>query len=158
MVKSSPLCVLTATLSESELEAVKKAMGRRKEPLLVAQGPIGSHTKIVTLRRPSSDVDFLGRRRVDGTWQHGILDQLRFLFLDRFLAALKTGSPFPRTIVFFRSFDTLVRVNSWLTDMTGQQTLDETMWCMNHSSLDTPDEAVIHARRDEYLLFLTTNR
>ena len=99
MVKSSPMCVMTATITTSELAEVKRMMGRSREPLVVAQGPIGSHTKIVTLRRPSSDVDFLGRRLANGSWQKGILDQLRFLFLDRFLQA---GSSFPKTIVFFR--------------------------------------------------------
>ena len=77
-------------------------MGRRRAPLLVAEGPIRGHTKICTIRRPSSDVDFLRRQLVDGSRQPGILELLRFLVLDKFLEALRTGQNFPRTIIFFR--------------------------------------------------------
>ena len=102
MVKHAPICILTATITPDELSTVKKLMGRRKAPLLVADGPIGGHTKICTIRRPSSDVDFLGRTLVNGSRQPGILELLRFLALDKFLEALRTGQNFPRTIIFFR--------------------------------------------------------
>ena len=99
MTKHAPICVLTATITPDELSRVKKLMGRRRAPLLVADGPIGSHTKICTIRRPSSDVDFLGRTLVDGSRQPGILELLRFLVLDRFL---RDSQNFPTTIVYFR--------------------------------------------------------
>ena len=177
MPKQAPICVLTATITPEELSTVKKYMGRPKAPLLVADGPVGGHTKICTIRRPSSDVDFLGRTLVDGSRQPGILELLRFLALDRFLEALRTGQNFPRTIIYFRwsilqlslldmcspqpphrSFETMVFVNSWLIGETGLQTLDETLWCMNHASLHASDDAVLMARKEEYYLFLTTNR
>ena len=85
-----------------ELSSVKKLMGRRRAPLLVAEGPIRGHTKICTIRRPSSDVDFLRRQLVDGSRQPGILELLQFLALDRFLEALRDGHDFPRTIIYFR--------------------------------------------------------
>ena len=102
MSKHSPICVLTATITPDELATVKKLMGRRRAPLLVADGPIGSHTKICTVRRPSSDVDFFGRELVDGSKQPGILHLLQFLALDRFLSAFRNGHSFPRTIIYFR--------------------------------------------------------
>ena len=104
MAKCAPICILTATITPTELATVKKLMGRRKEPLLVADGPVGGHTKICTIRRPSSDVDFLGRTLADGSQQPGILDLLRFLVLDRFLSAHRAGTldNFPCSIVFFR--------------------------------------------------------
>ena len=52
----------------------------------------------------------------------------------------------------------MVFVNSWLIGETGLQTLDETLWCMNHASLHPSDDAVLMARKEEYNLFLTTNR
>ena len=101
----APICVLTATITADELSQVKTMIGRRKEPLLVADGPIQSHSKICFVRRPSSDVPLLGRVKVDGTFQSGDLDYLRTLVLDDFISTVKRGPPydgFPKTVIFFR--------------------------------------------------------
>ena len=105
MPKSAPIAVMTATITPEELTEVKKELGRKKEPILVSEGPIKSHAKICTLRRPSSDVDFLGRTKADGSRQPGILELLRTLVLDKLLSVLRRGPPyddFPRTMIFFR--------------------------------------------------------
>ena len=48
--------------------------------------------------------------------------------------------------------------NVYLRRKTGLQTLDTAMWAMNHSSLSQSDDAVLMARKDRYILYLTTNR
>lgn len=106
MVKGSPICVLTATITAEELAKVKQMIGRRKEPLLVAQGPIQSNSKISFIRRPSSEVPLLGKTRADGSFQAGDLDYLRVLVLDKFINTVQNGLPkstFPKCVVFFRS-------------------------------------------------------
>ena len=105
MVKGSPICILTATITPEELTKVKQMIGRRKEPLLVAQGPIQSHSKISFIRRPSSEVPLLGKTRADGSFQSGDLDYLRVLVLDEFIHTVKNGlsnSNFPKSVIFFR--------------------------------------------------------
>ena len=49
-------------------------------------------------------------------------------------------------------------VNSYLLSVLGKQTLAESPWAMNHASLTPTDEAFIMARRNEYILYLTTVR
>ena len=49
-------------------------------------------------------------------------------------------------------------VNSFLLNILGMQYLDSSPWAINHSSLSTTDEAVLMARKEQYLLYLTTNR
>lgn len=102
MAKHSPLAVLTATITAQELEVVKKLLDRKREAVLLAEGPIRSNAKICTIRRPSSDVDFLGRKLSDGTWQPGMLAMLETLFLNKYVESLKGGAPCPRTMIFFR--------------------------------------------------------
>ena len=52
----------------------------------------------------------------------------------------------------------MVRVNSFLLNVLGMQYLDTSLWAMNHASLSPTDEAVLMARKEEFLLYLTTNR
>ena len=84
---------------------VKQMIGRRKQPLLVAAGPILSQSKICSVRRPSSDVHLLGSTRADGTFQPGVLEFLSTIVLDDFISTVRRGRPhlgFPKTIIFFR--------------------------------------------------------
>ena len=111
MAKAAPIAILTAPVTTEELATVKKMLGRKKDPILVAEGPIRRHAKICTVRRPSSDVDFLGRAKADGSWQPGILEMLRTLALDKFLSVVQRGPPyddFPSTMIFFRSESFLI--------------------------------------------------
>ena len=108
MVKGSPICVLTATITSEELAKVKEMIGRRKEPLLVAQGPVQSNTKISFIRRSSSEVPLLGKTRADGSFQPGDLDYLRVLVLDNFVRHVQNGRPsssFPKTLIFCRQIE-----------------------------------------------------
>ena len=96
--------------------------GRKGRMLVVAEGPVNDHAKIVTVRRPTSQVPFLGRVMSDGRRQAGLLDLLRLLVLDRFAEAVKNGppfAPFKKTMIFFRSGDAMTYVNWWLIDQTG---------------------------------------
>lgn len=104
MARGAPICILTATITDAELAKVTAMVGRRREPLVVAAGPILSHTKICCVRRPSSNVHLLGSTRMDGSHQAGDLEFLRAIVLDDFIAAVRVGAleDFPKTIVFFR--------------------------------------------------------
>ena len=105
LTKQASVAVLTATITEEELKTVKKALSRKHEPFLLAEGPIRRNAKICTFRRPSSDVDFLGRTLSDGTWQPGMLQVLKTLHLDNYVEWLKNGAESgscPRTMIFFR--------------------------------------------------------
>ena len=104
MVRNSPICALTATMTPAELSSLIKSIGRRVPPLLVAQGPIQSNSKISFIRRPSSDVPLLGKRQADGSFKPGDLAILRVLVLDQFMDAVRRGtlSSFPKAVVFFR--------------------------------------------------------
>ena len=106
MSRGAPICIMTATITLEELTKVIGMIGRKKEPLLVAAGPILSHTKICCVRRPSSSVHLLGRTKADGSHQPGDLAYLRTIVLDDFIRTVQHGmmpyTGFPRTIVFFR--------------------------------------------------------
>ena len=104
LVKGSPICVLTATITHSELAYISGMFGKKRQPFLVAAGPILSHTKICSVRRPSSNVHFLGNYLPDGSILPGGLQFLDTLVLGDFKRAVQQGTlgSFPKTIIFFR--------------------------------------------------------
>lgn len=104
LAKGSPICVLTATITHSELAIVSGMFGRKREPFVVAAGPILSHTKICIVRRPSSNVHFLGDYLPDGSILPGALQFLDTLVLGDFKRAVQEGTleNFPKSIIFFR--------------------------------------------------------
>ena len=121
-VPGSPVAAFTATLNSTEKDEVVRMAGRQGRMLVVAEGPVNDHAKIVTVRRPTSQVPFLGRVMADGTRQPGLLALLRLLILDRFVETVRGGRPFPgfkKTMIFFRSGDSMTHVNSWLISQTG---------------------------------------
>ena len=180
LVKGSPICILTATITHSELALVSGMLGRKRDAFLVAAGPILSHIKINIVRRPSSSVHFLGNYLPDGSILPGDLQFLDTLVLGDFKRRVKQGTlaGFPKTIIFFRQADTfkcfsgfpwlintcvrssenLVMVNSHLLNVLGKQSLDSSPWAMNHASMTPTDEAFLMTRKNEYSLWLTTPR
>ena len=104
LARGSPICILTATITPEELAQVTAMFGQRRKPLLVASGPILSHTKICCVRRPGSNVHLLGSTRMDGSHQPGDLEFLRAIVLDKFVDSVRLGTleDFPKTIIFFR--------------------------------------------------------
>ena len=108
LVKGSPICILTATITHSELALVSGMLGRKREAFLVAAGPILSHIKVNIVRRPSSSVHFLGNYLPDGSILPGDLQFLDTLVLSDFKRRVKQGTlaGFPKTIIFFRQVDT----------------------------------------------------
>ena len=159
-VPKAPIGCFTATITESELRTVQTVAGRKKPMTVLAQGPVQRNFKLVCIQRPPSQVDFLGCIDAKGAFKPGLLLLLRTLVLDEFLSKFRAGdlASFPTTIVFFRSSESMVNCNMWLMDETGERTYDTSSFAMNHSSLATSDETVIHSRREEYKLYLTTNR
>ena len=61
-------------------------------------------------------------------------------------------------ILFNRSSENLVMVNSHLLNVLGKQSLDVSAWAMNHASMTPTDEAFLMTRKNEYSLWLTTPR
>lgn len=159
-VPKAPIGCFTATITNDELRTVQTLAGRKKPMVVLAQGPIQGNFKVCLISRPPSQVPFLGCTNSKGVFQPGLLHLLRLLVLDDFLARFwrKDLESFPKTIIFFRSSEAMAHCNSYLMEKTGLRTLDITPFAMNHSSLSSTDEEVIDSRRDEYHLFLTTNR
>ena len=91
---SAPVAAFTATITDDEVQTVQGLVGRNRQMLVIGNGPIMSHHKIVMLRRPSSQVDLLGSSTARGTFQPGLLHLLRVLLLDRFDSAVRGGRPF----------------------------------------------------------------
>ena len=52
----------------------------------------------------------------------------------------------------------MVMVNSHLLNVLGKQSLDKSPWAMNHASLTPTDEAFLMARKNDFILYLTTVR
>ena len=153
--------MMTATITHEEMEDVIKLSGRRKRPVVVAEGPVRSHHKLQMVRRPSSQVPLQGYVDAEQTVVPGLLQLLCILVLDRFVMAVKQGEPFDhfkKTLIFFRDSNQMALVNSWLITTTGYQTYDDSPFAMNHATLSTSDEAMLMRRKNKILLYLTTNR
>ena len=159
-VPKAPLGCFTATITDSELRTVQIVAGRKKPMTIIAQGPIQRNFKVCLVQRPPSQVPFIGCTNAKGIFKPGLLHLLRLLLLDEFLAKFKAGdlARFPTTMIFFRSSVAMSQCNSYLIQKTGQRTYDNTLFAMNHSNLSATDEAILHSRREQYRLFLTTNR
>lgn len=161
LVDGAPLAVFSATLTHGEVKSVKKYAGRKKPMAVVAVGPMLNNTKICVLKRPPSQIPFLGKDDVSGRDVPGLLALLKRLVLNKFVAAASAGSPFhhfKKTIIFFRSMRDMLKVNGWLISQLGGGRFDSSLFCMNHSNVSKSGQAVIRARLDSYLLFLTTSR
>ena len=163
LVPGSPISILTATLTAKEKEDLLRSMGRRpRPPITIAEGPIQQHHKVCFLRRPSSQSPLQGRYN-PSTDHHdpGLLHLLRVLCLDKFVDAVKSGKPykeFPKTMIFFKSSDHMMMINSWLYQQTGYSTCDESPYVMNHATVADTDQAFMLVRSGEILMWLTTNR
>ena len=140
---------------------MKSLIGKKKELVVVADGPLQSNHKITLIRRPSSQVDLLGSTTAKGEFQPGLLHLLRLLVLDRFVACVRDGrpyGPFKKCIIFFRSSEDMAQVNCWLMNETGYKLYSDAPFAMTHASLSSSDEGVLQSRRSNILLFLTTSR
>ena len=160
---ASPVAAFTATITEDEVKTVQGLVGRNRQLLVIGDGPIMSHHKIVMIRRPSSQVHLLGSSTARGTFQPGLLHLLRVLLLDRFVSCVRGGRPFgnfKRAIIFFRCTRVMGEVNSWLMSQTGYKSYIDAPFVMTHSKLSKSDEAVLQCRikSGDILLFLTTSR
>ena len=159
LVTDAPAAVFSATLTESEVKSVKTAAARPM--VVVAVGPLLNNSKIVVLKRPASQVPMIGKDDAHGREVPGLLHLLDRLVLKRFVTAASAGPPyvgFPKTMIFFRSMRDMIKVNGWLVSQLGSGRHDNSLFCMNHSSVSKSGQAVIQARLDKYLLFLTTSR
>ena len=147
-------------LTQEEVGVVKGLVGHKKELIVIADGPLQSNHKIWLIRRPSSQIDILGEER-RGEFQPGLLQLLRVLVLDRFVACVRRGRPygaFKKCMLFFRSAEDMAQINCWLMNETGYKLYNEAPFAMTHASLSSSDEAVLERRRGDILLFLTTSR
>jgi len=158
LVKGSPVAAMTATATPGEVEEMIKSMGRKKRPLILSEGPIQSHFKVFIIRRPSSQCPLMGVENAKGEFMCGLLMLLRRLVLDKLVAAIRGNNPFKTTIIFFRTQVQAGMVHSWLARETGFRLCDDAPFVQNHSSIPASDDAVIAARSDKILCWLTTNR
>ena len=155
-----PIAIFSATITESERKEVLKLAGRKKLVTL-SVGPVQRNHKICVVKRPTSQVPFLGKKDARGRQVPGLLALLRRLVLDQFVAAVKDGPPFlpfHKSIIFFRSSEEMSLVASYLITSTGYKTGDVAPFCQNHAAVSKTDETVMLRRKAEYLLFLTTDR
>ena len=154
----APLAGFSATLTEQELKDVITIAGRKKTMAVVASGPWQNNAKICTIKRPSSQVPVVGDFDNKGREVPGLLHLLRRLVLDRFVQAVKTGTTFNKTMIFFKTSYQMCEINGWLITQLGNGCYDSSPFCMNHSSVSKSSQAVMKARLDSYQLFLTTSR
>lgn len=106
----SPLACFTATITEEEVQTIQGLVGKSRQLRVIGDGPIMSHHKLVMVRRPSSQVEFLGSASAPG-----LLQLLRVLLLDRLVRDVRGGRPygnFKKAIIFFRSAGMMGEVNS----------------------------------------------
>ena len=157
----APLAIFSATITESERKEVLKLAGRKKPIVTLSVGPVQTNHKVCVVKRPTSQVPFLGKKDARGRQVPGLLALLRRLVLDDFVAAVRNGPPFlpfHKCIIFFRSSEEMSFVASYLITSTGYKTSDTAPFAQNHAAVSRTDEAVMQRRKSEYLLFLTTDR
>ena len=160
-IPGAVIAAFTATITREEVQTVQGLVGRSRQLLVIGDGPIQSHHKVVLIRRPSSQVPLLGSISPQGTFQPGLLHLLRVLILDKFVSCVRKGRPFEdfkKTMLFFHSSETMVQVNVWLMAQTGYRLYSDSPFAMYHSSLSSSDEAVLQRRRRDILLHLTTSK
>lgn len=160
-IVGAPLAIFSATITESERKEVVKLAGTKKPIVTLSVGPVQPNHKVCVVKRPTSQVPFLGTKDARGRQVPGLLALLRRLVLDDFVAAVKNGPPFlpfNKCMIFFRSAEEMSLVASYLITSTGYKTGDTAPFAQNHAAVSKTDEAVILRRKAEYLLFLTTDR
>ena len=159
-IPDCPTISMSATLTNSEIRDVIRALGLRSEPVLLVANPIQSHIKFSMIRRPSSNFGLEGTDKKDGGRNPGLIDLLNRVYLDQYVADLLAGRKPKTAIIFCRGNSMLGDIYGHLMYATEYKYKDcrDAPFVMNHASLLPPTEKVISERLSEISLYLSTNK
>ena len=95
-----------------------------------------------------------------GVTNPGLMELLRRIYLDRYLADLESGREPKKCIIFCRGMNVMAEIFVRLKEMTNYKYTDcmDSPFVMNHSSLLSPSTKVISERSSEISLYLSSNK
>ena len=151
--RGAPVLVMTATAGKTELNAVTRALGLETPPLMLTANPIQPHIKISVIKRPSNAFGLSGKEGKPGLWA-----LLQEIYFTPMLTDLNEGRKPKRAIIFFRGMRQMIGLYSHLRGMTGYSTAADAFFVTVHSDVRPATEETILNRREEILVFLSTNK
>ena len=84
-VESAPTIAMTATASETEVNAMVKNLGLREDPVVLRASPIQDHIKFSVVKRPSNSCGVDGQIDRFGNFQPGLAACLDQIYLLQFV-------------------------------------------------------------------------
>ena len=80
----APTIAMSATATDTEVEAMVKNLGLREKPVVLRASPIQDHIKFSVVRRPSNSCGIDGRVDKLGNFQPGLVELLDRIYLSEF--------------------------------------------------------------------------
>ena len=159
-IKNCPTLLMSATVTESEVDQAVASLGIRASPVVLTSTPIQSHIKFSVVRRPANNFGIDGHIDASGVRRPGLMDLLMRLYLKDYLLDLELGRSPKKCIIFFRGTNMLAEVYKRLMDLTNYKYKDcrDSPFVMNHSSLLPTTVQVIANRSSEISLYLASNK
>ena len=135
----APVCIMSATVTTSELRSLVKQLDLSPNPVLLANSPMKSHIKFSFVRRPANAFGVEGIEDGEGQLlRPGLIHMLKDLYFDDMFEDMKQGRTPKRAIIFFRGLEKQAAVASFLRAKTGLRSAKEAFFVSVHSELRPP--------------------
>ena len=103
---NAPVCLMSATVTTAELQALSKALGLSPRPVLLANSPLQPHIKFSFVKRPPNAFGVEGIEEDGEVLKPGLIQMLDRIYFDDVFSDMEAGVRPKRAIIFFRGLDT----------------------------------------------------
>ena len=148
---------MTATMRSADMARVARSMDMSENPVLIHASPVHDHVKYSIIPRPSNAFGFDGKDNLTGM-KPGLLQLLERIYLNDYFRDKEDGRQPKKCLFFFRGFQKMLDLYTYLADRTGLRTADVADHVMIHSDLSLATEKVVVERLNQYEIILATTR
>ena len=156
--KGAPTAALSATASESDVAQAVDILGLKGDPVILAQTPLQSQHKFILLRRPSDNYGFDGVLDQNDKFHPGLLEQLRIIYIDKFVRSIRNGEDPKHAIIFFRTENQLIKLFNYLRQTLAVSNARTAPFVCLVASTPPVTEMMINNRKGKIALYLTTQK
>ena len=136
---NAPVCIMSATVTSSELRSLVSQLDLSPSPVLLANSPLKSHVKFSFIRRPANANGVMGIQDGDGqVLRPGLIHVLDDVYFNEMFEDMELGRTPKRAIIYFRGLEKQAQVAAYLRSRTGLKSAKESFFVSVHSELRPP--------------------
>jgi len=159
-VRSSPCLAMSATATDSDIEAIKNDLGFRSINTVVLRAdPIQSQFNYIRVQRPPNIYGSFGSDNAAGEMQPGLIDTVNKLYLNKYVENIKNRENVKKAIMLFRNEDDIADIFDDLCERLPEQAADPSTcpFVMNHSNIGPITAENYRQRKGDISLYLSTS-